>query len=825
MIQLPQALRGLARYNKFLLCKLVPERDGKGNLTGKMTKHPLHPGTLRAHNAGDPAAHLSADAAIKMLNDMGEHDKYKLGYYFSADDPFFFLDIDGAWNGEAWSPIATELCQRFAGAALEVSQSGTGLHIIGTGYCPPHGCRDDHKNHLELYTRMRFVCLGLNDVSGDCNTDHTKQLAWLVENHFQGNSAVDDGEWNAEPVSGSNPIEDDEVLVNKALLSKSAAGTFGAKATFKQLWEADEDALGEFYPPDNQNDAFNKSQADMALAQHLAFWTGNNHERINTLMRKSALMREKWDDRKGYYLPMTIRKACSQQASFYNSEYRKDRAETDNPTVGNSPAPAEEDPSPTPEYKDVCPKTRENTGSWFDTDMKRHWDKYVVVLDGPRVVDTETMIGYDQAQFKAKYGGIKFIYGIDGKPTDDAWKALVHNQHKIWIRVHCARLDPTRKPQKIFYDEELKMDVLNTYIPHEPKLVEGDVGPFTSWLELLIPDDRDRDILLSYSAALVQNPGVKFRYAIVLQGTQGTGKSTFAKILEYCIGKRYTYYPKAKQFTDGLNKFNEWMGSNFLTVVEEIRKPRPGTVAAADFDSQIKTFITQDRVEVEGKGVNQRMENVTSNYLFITNEIDDFPILQNDRRYTPIHCAQQSYDDLVAAGMDDEYFRLFFNWFENEQGLEKSANFLMNYQINDEFNPLMIARAPRSSMYDAAVAGSLTWRAETLRDGITENFPGLRGGWMSTMRAREYLKSQGIRDNAGKQLSAAIKELGYIKHPYLPDGRSPKTIVEDGGTPYLYVKKGSLLCGLKDPDAVVAKYCADQGYTPGVPEGAKNFAS
>ena len=50
--------------------------------------------------------------------------------------------------------------------------------------------------------------------------------------------------------------------------------------------------------------------------QHLAFWTGNNCERMLTLVKQSALARDKWDSREGYYLERTIQRALSSEDTF-----------------------------------------------------------------------------------------------------------------------------------------------------------------------------------------------------------------------------------------------------------------------------------------------------------------------------------------------------------------------------------------------------------------------------------------------------------------------------------------------------------------------------
>ena len=64
------------------------------------------------------------------------------------------------------------MCQAFAGAAVEVSQSGRGLHIFGTGTIPPHACKNIEQG-MELYHEGRFVLLSGNQASGNAASDHS----------------------------------------------------------------------------------------------------------------------------------------------------------------------------------------------------------------------------------------------------------------------------------------------------------------------------------------------------------------------------------------------------------------------------------------------------------------------------------------------------------------------------------------------------------------------------------------------------------------------------------------------------------------------------
>ena len=89
-------------------------------------------------------------------------------------------------------------------------------------------------------------------------------------------------------------MEDDETLIRKACAAKNGPA-------FRKLWVGDRSG----YP--------SQSEADLALCSMLQFWTDGDKQRMDRLVRRSGLIRPKWDERHGErtYGQMTIGKAGS----------------------------------------------------------------------------------------------------------------------------------------------------------------------------------------------------------------------------------------------------------------------------------------------------------------------------------------------------------------------------------------------------------------------------------------------------------------------------------------------------------------------------------
>src|SRR5665213_1718062 len=109
---------------------------------------------------------------------------YGVGFIFTKDDPYFFIDIDNCLQVDnTWSPIAMDIMRRFNGAYVEISQSGKGLHIIARGTAPVHKCRNIEIG-LEFYTHSRFVALTGCGAIGNTVLDFTEQLIPFINDYL-----------------------------------------------------------------------------------------------------------------------------------------------------------------------------------------------------------------------------------------------------------------------------------------------------------------------------------------------------------------------------------------------------------------------------------------------------------------------------------------------------------------------------------------------------------------------------------------------------------------------------------------------------------------
>src|SRR5262245_107382 len=212
--------------------------------------------------------------------------------------------IDAAGAVGAW---ALAIVRRFH-SYTEQSPSGRGLHIWIRGQLPG-GQRGRRRNGLgpngaggvKLYSTGRYFTVTGAQLPESPATIQACQpeLDRFFDEMFPPSPAP-----SARPIEGRRP--EGSALTDRTLLNKARRARKGE--TFQRLWAGDWSG----YP--------SRSEADLALCGHLAFWTRRDAARMDQLFRASGLMRDKWDERRGgaTYGAQTIALALESPSPCYN---------------------------------------------------------------------------------------------------------------------------------------------------------------------------------------------------------------------------------------------------------------------------------------------------------------------------------------------------------------------------------------------------------------------------------------------------------------------------------------------------------------------------
>jgi putative DNA primase/helicase len=228
----------------------------------------------------------------------GEYDG--IGFVFSRQDNYIGIDIDKCVTDEKPNTFATEIIDTLD-SYTEFSPSGKGIHIIVKGNLPQNVIgtgRKSTKHGLEIYSYGRYFTFTGNKENSNEIYERSDELSEVFEQYFDDSDIQ--GRINLAE------FEKDEIKIpNDALWERIFRSKNGDE--IRSLYN------GNLIKNDH-------SASDLALCNHLAFWTGKSAIRMDTMFRESGLMRDKWDvihfrDTNETYGERTIATAISSTAT------------------------------------------------------------------------------------------------------------------------------------------------------------------------------------------------------------------------------------------------------------------------------------------------------------------------------------------------------------------------------------------------------------------------------------------------------------------------------------------------------------------------------
>jgi putative DNA primase/helicase len=270
-----------------------PERQGK------LKKVPVNPRTGGNARVNDPETWGGYDEAVAhALGHLQDAPKSGIGFVFTPG--YFGVDIDSAesaiedWRNGGADNIVGEFVHTL-GSYAEYSVSGKGIHVICKGRLPEGGRR---RGPVEMYDETRYFIVTGNACSeyrelADC----TERIKPLHEKYIGGQA----------PTTGVALPSELPLNLSESEVIRLAEGSKQG-GIFRDLYAG---SYESYYT--------SQSEADLALCNMLAFWTRRDEALMESIFRKSGLMREKWDRRvgKGTYGGNTIRKAARECAQVY----------------------------------------------------------------------------------------------------------------------------------------------------------------------------------------------------------------------------------------------------------------------------------------------------------------------------------------------------------------------------------------------------------------------------------------------------------------------------------------------------------------------------
>lgn len=218
-----------------------------------------------------------------------------IGFVLQKENRIVGLDLDGHFeDNQPLTSVAKWVCDN---TFVEISPSGTGAHAYFIGDMPDefkHKYKD-HEGELEIYNDGRFFTFTGVSVGIDNITDDQCKLNQIVKKYFFKDEEPIKFEQASQPA-----VLPTEEIKRRMLKNEKVNDLFNGRA-------------------DTSGYQSGQSSEDMALCNHLAFWTGKNRKQMDELFRQSKLYRPKWDESRGEttYGFYTIDRAISECRDVY----------------------------------------------------------------------------------------------------------------------------------------------------------------------------------------------------------------------------------------------------------------------------------------------------------------------------------------------------------------------------------------------------------------------------------------------------------------------------------------------------------------------------
>tara|TARA_A100001015_G_scaffold316841_1_gene432177 strand:+ start:279 stop:2324 length:2046 start_codon:yes stop_codon:yes gene_type:complete len=236
---------------------------------------------------------------------------------------------------------------------------------------------------------------------------------------------------------------------------------------------------------------------------------------------------------------------------------------------------------------------------------------------------------------------------------------------KRWIES-----DDTKRFDEVVFDptEQCPNSSYNLFKGLSVKPIAGKCDLYLQHIKKIIcaGDEHLYDYVMGWMAHAIQKPAELPGVALVLQGSQGTGKGTFAQYFGKIFGDHFQHLVHMEHL---LSKFNAHLSSALVVFADEIvwggNKRDAG---------QLKGIITESRRMMEAKFKDPILVNNYARFIFATNEDWAVPTGPKERRFCVL-----TLDE--SKSQDHAYFSAIATEMENG-GTEALMHTLNNFDLS-----------------------------------------------------------------------------------------------------------------------------------------------
>ena len=292
---------------------------------------------------------------------------------------------------------------------------------------------------------------------------------------------------------------------------------------------------------------------------------------------------------------------------------------------------------------------------------------------------------------------------------------------------------------------------------------------------------------MDWLAHNVQHPGVKIRWAPLVKGVEGDGKTVIGSLMAAVMGRGNVRNVSPKVLgTD----FTGWAEGACLAVLEEIKLTGHNRY---DILNALKPFVTNDSVEVHRKGKDTYDIVNTTNYVAFTNYADALPLTDTDRRWWIVFSPFASSTALAAmirsqlgvVGSDRDVLGAYFDALHGAIHTCRAdlRRWLLDWPISSGFKPN--GSAPMTEEKVVMIGMSVSDEEMAVRELLEKGGPGYTGDAFVSSYLRNAVLNSGVDiDLATSSWNLLLKRLGFTKWP--------KRVKFNGATEIVWTKQATL---------------------------------
>lgn len=362
--------------------------------------------------------------------------------------------------------------------------------------------------------------------------------------------------------------------------------------------------------------------------------------------------------------------------------------------------------------------------AWCDKMYNEFCDEHFCVLKGGKFFigkKKHDECGHESIEYMTKKDFMDFYNNItyyELVKKNDGYGIREYKPAKVWFSSH-----ERQSYEGVIFDPAKKAH--NMYNTWKGFFVKGQEGQwdmirnhfYEVWCK---GNDKHFEYLMKWFAHIVQHPEQKPGVAIVVKGEKGTGKSMIVdKIFSKILGNMYIPVSKAHHV---IGKFNSQLDGKLLLLMEE-------AVWAGDKASEgaIKTLITEDKIAIEGKGVDTEIKKSYLRVMYISNEKRAVPATLDERRFFALTTSNKykgdyEYFEKLAKAIDVEIPAFMF--YLEHLDLGKSSDILNAPKTETLFEDIVegmdsvyrwlydfivICQGEKSSLLDSPIRTSTLW--------------------------------------------------------------------------------------------------------------------